>query len=85
MTIEYFLAWKTIFDKERLEKKGIKALTGKEKMTGISLSYFIYNTGTVSTVFFNLAAEIPKKSEEVERLIDWNNWLFIFARVKIGP
>ena len=71
MTIESFLAWKTIFDKERLEKKGIKALTGKEKMTGISLSYFIYNTGTVSTVFFNLAAEIPKK-----KLRSWEiDWL----------
>ena len=70
MTIESFLAWKTIFDKERLEKKGIKALTGKEKMTGISLSYFIYNTGTVSTVFFNLAAEIQKK--KLRRWeIDW--------------
>lgn len=37
VTIESFLAWKAVFDKERLEKKGNKALTGKEKMTGREL------------------------------------------------
>ena len=34
VTIESFLAWKAEFDRERLEKKGVKVLTGKEKLTG---------------------------------------------------
>jgi len=37
VTIESFLAWKTEFDRERLEKKGVKVLTGKEKLSGREL------------------------------------------------
>jgi len=37
VTIESFLAWKADFDRERLEKKGIKVLTGKEKLSGREL------------------------------------------------
>ncbi|XP_023334173.1 RWD domain-containing protein 1 [Eurytemora carolleeae] len=37
VTIESFLAWKAEFDRERLEKKGVKVLTGKEKLTGREL------------------------------------------------
>jgi len=37
VTIESFLAWKTEFDRERLEKKGVKVMTGKEKLSGREL------------------------------------------------
>lgn len=59
VSIESFLAWKAEFDRERLEKKGIKVLTGKEKMTGKELFQtdkslndsdikFLANTGDVA-------------------------------------
>jgi len=87
VTIESFLAWKAEFDRERLEKKGIKQKTGKEKLSGKELFMtdttlndsdikFLADAGdtavTVDESLFEDLDDLDLDDEEESDDPDWN-------------